>query len=66
MAKSLIKQIVEEQLASLLRADVDAWIDWWHEDGVFEFPFSPPGYPKAIKGKPAIADYMADCRKKLR
>ncbi|TQV78725.1 nuclear transport factor 2 family protein [Exilibacterium tricleocarpae] len=65
MANSLIKQIVDEQLASLLRADVDAWVDWWHKDGVFEFPFAPPGYPKVVKGKAAIADYMAGLPEKI-
>ena len=66
MADSLIKQIVDEQLTSLLRADVDAWVDCWHEDGVFEFPFAPPGYPNVVNGKAAIADYMAGLPEKIR
>lgn len=64
-SKSLIKQIVDEHLASLLRADIDAWVNLWHEEGVFEFPYSPPGYPELVKGKQAIADYMAGFPEKI-
>lgn len=59
MSKSLLEQIVDEQLASLLKGDVGAWLACWHEEGVLEFPFSPPGYPRLVEGKQAIADYMS-------
>ncbi|MET9454165.1 nuclear transport factor 2 family protein [Streptomyces canus] len=45
-------------LELLLDKDIAAWIDLWDDNGVFEFPFAPDGWPKRLEGKAAIADYM--------
>ncbi|MFL5998504.1 MAG: nuclear transport factor 2 family protein [Streptomyces sp.] len=45
-------------LKLLLDKDIAAWIDLWEDNGVFEFPFAPDGWPKRLDGKAAIADYM--------
>ncbi|WP_406224066.1 nuclear transport factor 2 family protein [Streptomyces canus] len=45
-------------LKLLLDKDIAAWIDLWDDNGVFEFPFAPDGWPKRLEGKAAIADYM--------
>ncbi|MCH5676984.1 nuclear transport factor 2 family protein [Streptomyces gilvus] len=47
-------------LALLLKKDIPAWIDLWDDNGVFEFPFAPDGWPQRLEGKAAIADYMRD------
>ncbi|AJP01485.1 phenazine biosynthesis protein PhzA/PhzB [Streptomyces cyaneogriseus subsp. noncyanogenus] len=45
-------------LRLLLGKDIPAWVDLWHDEGVFEFPFAPEGWPKRLEGKAAVADYM--------
>ncbi|WP_030677576.1 nuclear transport factor 2 family protein [Streptomyces cellulosae] len=45
-------------LKLLLDKNIAAWIDLWDDQGVFEFPFAPDGWPKRLEGKAAIADYM--------
>lgn len=44
---------------AILAKDIPAWVDLWAEEGVFEHPYSPPGYTKSIEGKRAIAEYMS-------
>lgn len=46
-------------LDALKRSDVTAWVDMFHEDGVMEFPYAPPGNPARLNGKEEIAGYMA-------
>jgi ketosteroid isomerase-like protein len=45
-------------LRLLLEKDIPAWVDLWDDDGVFEFPFAPEGWPKRLEGKAAVAAYM--------
>ncbi|MGD3112821.1 nuclear transport factor 2 family protein [Streptomyces sp. YGL11-2] len=45
-------------LQLLLDKDIPAWVDLWDENGIFEFPFAPEGWPKRLKGKAAVAEYM--------
>ncbi|MGI5198211.1 nuclear transport factor 2 family protein [Streptomyces sp. CA-288835] len=45
-------------LQLLLDKDIPAWVDLWDENGIFEFPFAPEGWPKRLEGKAAIAEYM--------
>ncbi|MFJ8532146.1 nuclear transport factor 2 family protein [Streptomyces sp. NPDC093591] len=47
-------------LRLLLDKDIPAWVDLWDEDGVFEFPFAPEGWPRRLEGKTAVSDYMRD------
>lgn len=45
-------------LRLLLDKDIDAWVELWDAEGVLEFPFAPPGWPRRLDGKAAVADYM--------
>ncbi|WP_328376908.1 nuclear transport factor 2 family protein [Streptomyces sp. NBC_00440] len=45
-------------LRLLLDKDIDGWVGLWDENGIFEFPFAPDGWPKRLEGKAAVADYM--------
>jgi uncharacterized protein len=47
-------------LQLLLDKDIPAWVDLWDENGIFEFPFAPEGWPKRLEGKAAVAAYMRD------
>jgi ketosteroid isomerase-like protein len=39
--------------------DVPAVLDLWADDGVWEFPFAPPGFPPRLEGKEAIRAFQA-------
>ncbi|MER6694599.1 nuclear transport factor 2 family protein [Streptomyces minutiscleroticus] len=45
-------------LRLLLDKNMSAWVDLWADDGVFEFPFAPEGWPRRLDGKEAVAAYM--------
>ncbi|MGW2513487.1 nuclear transport factor 2 family protein [Streptomyces scopuliridis] len=47
-------------LRLLLDKDIDGWVALWAEDGLFEFPFAPPGAPTRLEGREAVAGYMRD------
>lgn len=53
-------ELFRHGLRLLLDKDIPAWVDLWDDDGVFEFPFAPDGWPTRLEGKAAIADYMRD------
>jgi ketosteroid isomerase-like protein len=53
-------EVQERHLALMLEKDMPGWIDLWAEDGVFEFPFAPPGFPRRLEGKAAVRDYIKD------
>lgn len=38
----------------LLASDLTSWLDLWHQDGVYESPFTPEGSPQQLVGKQAI------------
>ncbi|MCT2590390.1 nuclear transport factor 2 family protein [Streptomyces sp. N2-109] len=42
----------------LLAKDFDGWVGLWADEGVIEFPFAPPGAPRRLEGRAAIAAYM--------
>jgi ketosteroid isomerase-like protein len=44
---------------AILAKDIASWVKLWADDGVFEHPYSPPGYKKQVVGKQAIAEYMS-------
>jgi ketosteroid isomerase-like protein len=53
-------EVQERHLALMLEKDMPGWIDLWADDGVFEFPFAPPGFPRRLEGKAAVRDYIKD------
>jgi uncharacterized protein len=34
------------------------WIELWREDGVFEQPYAPPGFPSHLEGRDAIYNHV--------
>jgi ketosteroid isomerase-like protein len=53
------EQLYRHSLRLLLDKDMDAWTALWAvQDGVMEFPFAPPGWPRRLEGRDAIAAYM--------
>ncbi|MDN0201177.1 nuclear transport factor 2 family protein [Streptomyces sp. S.PNR 29] len=50
--------LYRHSLRLLLDKDIPAWVDLWDDDGVFEFPFAPEGWPRRLEGKAAVSDYM--------
>ncbi len=51
---------VEHALELLLKHDMAGFAGLWAEDGVLEFPFAGPGYPKRVDGREAIREYLRD------
>ncbi|MFJ9030709.1 nuclear transport factor 2 family protein [Streptomyces sp. NPDC102274] len=52
--------LYRHSLRLLVEKDMDGWVGLWAEDGLFEFPFAPPGAPARIEGREAVADYIRD------
>ena len=44
---------------AIATGDVDALADYWHEDLVFEAPFSFTGTPSRTEGKQAVHDRLS-------
>ncbi|MFS0856494.1 nuclear transport factor 2 family protein [Paenibacillus taichungensis] len=44
----------------LLDGELDQWVELYATEAVFEFPYSPPGFPKKLEGKAAIANHVHD------
>lgn len=53
------EQIVHDFLDLLSQKRLEDWIELWAEDGVQDMPFSPPGFPKRVEGKAAIAEHYS-------
>ena len=51
-------ELYRHGLRLLLDKDIAAWVDLWDDEGVFEFPFAPEGWPRRLEGKDAVRDYM--------
>lgn len=54
------RDLVEQGIDLLLRHDMTGFAGLWAEDGVLEFPFAAPGYPKRVEGRDAIREYLRD------
>ena len=52
-----VTEMTRAALGARLAPGADEYLDMFHDDAVFEFPFSPGG-PVRIEGKPAMADYL--------
>jgi ketosteroid isomerase-like protein len=58
-------EVQERHLALMLDKDMTGWVDLWADDGIFEFPFAPPGFPTRLEGKEAIREYIKDYPKHI-
>ncbi|MFG2976460.1 nuclear transport factor 2 family protein [Streptomyces sp. NPDC048331] len=52
--------LYRHSLRLLLEKDIASWVALWAEHGVMEFPFAPPGRPRRLEGREAVAAYMRD------
>ena len=52
------RELVEHALDLLLKHDMTGFAGLWAEDGVLEFPFAAPGYPKRLDGRDAVREYL--------
>ncbi|WP_410640810.1 nuclear transport factor 2 family protein [Amycolatopsis sp. lyj-346] len=55
-----MREFAEHALDLLLKHDMAGFAGLWAEDGVLEFPFAGPGYPKRVEGRDAILEYLRD------
>lgn len=53
------EQVVRDFLDLLSQKRLKDWIELWAEDGMQDMPFSPPGFPKRVEGKAAIAQHYS-------
>lgn len=53
-----VTEMTRNALGQRLAPGASEYLDMFHEDAVFEFPFGPGGAVR-IEGKPAMADYLA-------
>ncbi|WP_237572871.1 nuclear transport factor 2 family protein [Mycolicibacterium lacusdiani] len=51
--------VVDRALELLIAQDVAGFAGLWAEDGVLEFPFAAPGFPRRLEGRAAVAEYMS-------
>jgi uncharacterized protein len=49
-----------DAVTALQAGDVDGWMAIYAADAIHEFPFAPPGAPKRLEGRDAIANYMRE------
>lgn len=50
--------ILRAALGSRLAPGAARFVDMFAEDGVFEFPYAPPGGVRRLQGREAIAEYV--------
>jgi len=55
-----LRDLVDHGIDLLLEHDMAGFAGLWAEDGVLEFPFAGPGYPKRVEGRDAIREYLRD------
>ena len=52
------ERMLFDALDAVMRGEPMLWAEMFHDDGVMEFPYAPPGYIAKLEGKAAIAEYM--------
>ncbi|WP_442875910.1 nuclear transport factor 2 family protein [Amycolatopsis sp. NBC_01488] len=55
-----LRDFVDQGIDLLMKHDMAGFAGLWAEDGVLEFPFAGPGYPKRVEGRDAITEYLRD------
>jgi hypothetical protein len=53
------ERVVRDFLDLLSKKRMDTWLELWDKDGVQDMPYSPPGFPKRLEGKAAIAKHYS-------
>lgn len=44
----------------ILQEDIPQWIELFHENVVFEYPYAPPSFPQEVRGKAAMLEQFKD------
>lgn len=53
-----VRRVVEGFFETLAGMRPDEFMALWHEDGVFEQPYAPPGFPAVLEGAEAIRRHV--------
>ncbi|WP_235511965.1 nuclear transport factor 2 family protein [Sphingomonas sp. Leaf23] len=51
--------MLRDALGDSLATDTTSFVDMLAKDALMEFPFAPPGLPRRIEGRGAVADHLA-------
>ncbi len=52
------REMLVKSLKLLEAGDARSWCDLFHEDGVLEFPYAPPGWNNRMEGRETIWEHM--------
>lgn len=52
--------MLKRALGSLVDQDADGFLSLMADNGVMEFPYAPPGRPRQVAGRTALAPYVAE------
>ena len=52
-------EVFATAMAAISAGDLAGWLAQCTDDVVVEFPFAPPGRPRRVEGKEAVAEYLA-------
>lgn len=58
--------MLREALGDRVAADATGFVDMLAKDAVMEFPFAPPGLPRQLKGREAVADHLTKLARLIR
>ena len=50
----------------ILQEDIPGWIELFHDDIIWEYPYAPPGFPQELRGKAAMTERFQDFPKTFR
>lgn len=53
------ERVIRDFLDLLSKKRMNAWLELWDQNGVQDMPYSPPGFPKRVEGKVAIAKHYS-------
>lgn len=54
------EDVLHRSLDLLFAKDMDGWVALCDEAVVVELPFAPPGLPRRLEGRTAVAAYLSD------
>ncbi|WBB80298.1 nuclear transport factor 2 family protein [Micromonospora sp. WMMD882] len=59
------RAVFARQLKLLETGGITEWVALFHPDGVLEFPYAPPGFPREVRGTEAIHAHMRNFPEQL-
>lgn len=58
--RNVAQQTFKNHLEFLSSGRIEEWVNLFTDEGVLEFPYGPEGFPKSVKGKKELFDYMVN------